>query len=122
MEARKLKGKIKMEIAYLIAGKRFRAKDEASLNKELSKYNLIADTNNWTARRLSDKETIRYRMVQSFGDSADINGLDVCIGKLIEKDERNEVIETDISELEKILEEVKQDIPDAKILGGSYWI
>ena len=110
-----------MEIVYLMAGKRFQANNQKDLEKQLSQYSL---TFHLGIRRLSDPIGFsRYDVVQAFGDSTDVQGSDVCIGKLIDKNgyNRPKVMVAELSTLEEALEEVKKDIPDAKILIGSYW-
>ena len=58
---------------------------------------------------------------KSVGDSADTNGYDVIIGKTIGTNGYNQpdVVEKELSELEIALNEVKMDIPDARIIAGS---
>ena len=117
-----------MEVSYIMAGKRFKARDHNDLNRQLNQLGLVTNLDNkglgsLSARRTTEPGTVRYNLVQSYGDSADIEGYDVCVGKVIMENRDSEVIEvTELSELEKTLEEVKQDIPDAKVLVGSYWI
>lgn len=78
-----------MEISYLIAGKRFQADDIADLNSKLSQYGLISNLNeqglgNLSVRKKSDEVTNnRYDIVQTYGDPADFDNYDVCVGKLI---------------------------------------
>ncbi len=122
-----------MEVAYILAGKRFQAKNAQDMNIQLSKYNL---THNLTkeglgflgVRRVTDlAESVRYEMIQTSGDSTDNEGFDVCIGRLLgeSRDSRTielEMSELEMSELEIAMNEVKQDIPDSKIIGGSYLI
>ncbi len=118
-----------MEIAYLMAGKRFQAVDLADLNAQLAPYKLTSNLNrdgtgNLTARRLTDPQgTSRYDMTQSTGDPADSEDYDVIVGKLIgiKGYVQPDVIEKELSELEIALNEVKKDIPEAKIIAGSYW-
>lgn len=115
-------------VVYIIAGKRFKAGGVKDLHEQLALYKLVTDLDNeglggWGARRISDNNGMhRYDMINTVGDSADVNGFDVCIGKLIGDTHKGEVVETDVFELEASLAEVRQEIPDAKILGGSYWI
>lgn len=117
-----------MENAYIMAGKRFKANDHNDLNTQLNQFGLITNLDSrglgsLSVRRLSEPQgTYTYGIIQSFGDSADIEGYDVCVGKNIQGPNESEVMEfADVSELEKTLAEVKNDIPDAKILVGSYW-
>jgi len=119
-----------MEITYILAGMRFNATDHSELSRQLIQFGLVANLDSrgfgsLTVRRMSEPQgTARYDIVQSFGDSADFKGYDVCVGKLIGNKnygEKSEVIEVEISELEKALVEIKKDIPEAKILVGSYW-
>lgn len=118
-----------MEIAYLMAGKRFQARDVADLNDQLAPYRLISNLDgdgagNLSVRRLTEaQDTCRYDMTQSAGDPADTNGYDVVIGKTIGTTGygQPDVVEKELSELEITLNEVREDIPDAKIIAGSYW-
>ncbi len=118
-----------METGYVIAGKRFQAEDVEDLNRQLSKYNLVSNLNNQglgnlSVRRVSDNvPNNRYSIVQSYGDSADFDNYDVIVGKLVAKNcyGGQDVAEVELSELEKILDEVKKDIPDLRILVGCYW-
>lgn len=118
-----------MEIAYLMAGKRFKARDVNELNQQLSRYNLISNlsrdgSGDLSARRLTEPQgTSRYDMTQSVGDSADTNRYDVIVGKTIGTNGYNQpdVVEKELSELEIALTEVRIDIPEAKIIAGSYW-
>lgn len=115
-------------ISYIMAGKRFIAQNVNDLHRQLTPYNLITDLDNkglgsWSVRRMSDPSAnFRYDMVNTIGDSADLDGFDVCIGKLIGETRQSDVVEAETSELEVSLAEVRKDIPEAKILGGSYWI
>lgn len=120
-----------MEIAYLIAGKRFQARCIAELNRELAKYGLVSNLSiggigSPSARRLKDIQgTLRYEMIQSAGDFADYEDYDLIVGKIIGsagRGQSDDIIEKELSELEIALNEVKTDIPDAKIIAGSYWI
>ncbi len=118
-----------METPYLIAGKRFRADNVSELNKKLFEYGLISNLNNeglgnLSVRKISDGVTNnRYDIVQTYGDSADSDFFDVIVGKLVAKNAYNhdDVEEVELSNLEEALNEVRQDIPEAKILLGSYW-
>ena len=118
-----------MEIAYLMAGKRFQAKDVKDLNQQLGRFNLISNldidgSGNLSVRKLTEPRGIcHYDMTQSVGDPADTQGYDVIVGKTIGTNGcgQSDVIETVLSALEIALNEVKQDIPDAKIFSGSYW-
>ncbi|MDP3640049.1 MAG: hypothetical protein Q8R53_02490 [Nanoarchaeota archaeon] len=118
-----------MEIAYLMAGKRFQARDVADLNDQLAPYNLISNLDrdglgDLSARRLTEaRNTSRYDMTQSVGDPADSQGYDVIVGKIIYINGygQPDVVEIELSELEIILKEVREDIPDAKLIAGSYW-
>ena len=118
-----------MEISYLIAGKRFQADDVADLNSKLSEYGLISNLNekglgNLSVRRITEEVTSnRYDIVQTYGDPANFENYDVIIGNLISKKGYgdDDVKEVELSELEKSLNEVNEDISDAKILLGSYW-
>ena len=111
-----------------MAGKRFQVKDWAELEAALGKYGLATNKNhgdNFTVRRLTNYQfiTARYRIEHSFDDWADFedgDGYDVCIGKVIAY--AKIVAETELSEIEKILCEVKEDIPDAKLLVFSNWV
>jgi hypothetical protein len=109
-----------MEIAYLMAGKRFQAKDLTNLNQQLAPYNLKTNSDDVCegVRRSSDAQ-VKYQIQQSFGDPADFEGHDVVVGKYVGTD--GDVIEVDLSELEIALNEVREDIPDAKLIAGSYW-
>lgn len=117
-----------MQRAYLMAGKRFQVKNVNYLNKALTRYNLISHLEDigggigsYSARRLSDPVfTHRYRICHSYGDIADFEDYDLCIGKIIESTE--EVARAELPEIEKILLEVKEDIPDAEILLFSNWV
>ncbi len=114
-----------MEIAYLMVGKRIRATDVADLNRQLAVYKLVSNLSDarlehFSVRRISDlRDTRRYDLTQSVGDSADILGYDLIVGKSIHPDK--DVVETELSDLESALNEVREDIPDAKIIAGSYW-
>ena len=118
-----------MEIAYLMVGKRFQARDVADLNQQLSRHNLVSNLNrngagNLSVRRLTEpQETSCYDMTQSVGDPADTNGYDVIVGKTIGTNGygQSDVVEKELSELEITLNKVKADIPNAKIIVGSYW-
>ena len=118
-----------MEIAYLMAGKRFQARDVADLNDKLAPYKLISNlsrdgTGNLSVRRLTEPQnTSRYDMTQSAGDPADSQGYDVIVGKTIGTTGYGQldVVEKELSELEIALNEVREDIPDAKLIAGSYW-
>ncbi len=117
-----------MEITYFIAGKRFEAKNTNDLNSKLAKYELVTNLDetglgNLTVRKLSDPiGESRYEMVQSHGDPADFDGYDICVGTVIANNGygQPEVAEVNLSEIEKILAEVRMDIPDANLLVGSY--
>lgn len=118
-----------MEIAYLMAGKRFQARDVADLNDKLAPYKLISNLDrdgagNLSVRRLKEaQDTFRYDMTQSTGDPADSQGYDVIVGKTIGTTGygQPDVVEKELSELEIVLNEVREDIPDAKLIVGSYW-
>ena len=118
-----------MEIAYLMAGKRFQARDVADLNQQLSKHNLVSNLSrdgagDLSVRRLIESQgTSRYDMTQSVGDPADTKGYDVIVGKTIGTNGygQSDVVEKEPSELEIALNEVRADIQDAKIIVGSYF-
>ena len=118
-----------MEIAYQIAGKRLKARNVGELNQQLLEYNLVTNLRmdgfgHFSVRRLTEAGgTRRYDMTQSVGDYADSTDYDVIVGKIIGTNgyDQPDVIENEISELEIILKEVRMDIPDAKIIAGSYW-
>ena len=117
-----------MNIAYLMAGKRFQARNVANLNDQLAPYKLISNLSrdgagNLSVRRLTEaQDTCRYDMTQSVGDSADSEGYDVIVGKTIGTGYgQPDVVEKELSELEIALNEVREDIPDAKLIAGSYW-
>lgn len=118
-----------MEIAYLIVGKRFKAHDVADLNDQLAAYKLISNlerdgAGNLSARRLTESQgTFRYDLTQSAGDPANTQGYDVIVGKTIGTNVygKHDVVEKELSELEIALNEVREDIPDAKLIAGSYW-
>ena len=118
-----------MEIVYLMAGKRFQARDVADLNSQLSTYKLISNLDSdgvggLSVRKLTEpQDTCRYEMIQSVGDSADSQGYDVIVGKEIGTNGygQPDVVEKELSELEIALNEVRKDIPDARIIAGSYW-
>ncbi len=117
------RGENKMEITYLMAGKRFQARDVADLNDQLAPYKLISNLDqkgagNLSVRRLTEApDTFRYDLTQSAGDSADSPGYDVIVGKTIGTNGygKSDVIETGLSELEIALNEVREDLPDAKL-------
>ena len=116
-----------MEIAYLMVGKRFQVLDkkDETINQALASANLMQDHPYNTVRSISGKEDEwPYYIMHSYGDWADFrNGYDFCVGKIVgDTGERGkEVVETEHAELEKILQEVRKDIPDAKILVFSHW-
>ncbi len=118
-----------MEIAYLMAGKRFQARDVNDLNDKLGLYKLISNLDgdgagDLSVRRLTESQgTFRYDITQSTGDPADTQGYDVIVGKTIGTNGYNQpdVVEKELSELEIALNEVREDIPDAKLIAGSYW-
>jgi len=115
-----------MNIAYLMAGKRFQARDVAELNQQLAPYNLRTNSDDMCegVRRTSDAQGIyRYLIQQSHGDPADFEGHDVVVGKELGNTGCGEpdVVEKEYSDLEIALKEVRTDIPDAKIIVGSYW-
>lgn len=116
-----------MEIAYLIAGKRFKARDDTDLNQQLTQYNLVSNLNtgDWSVRRQTDpQKTHRYLMTQAAGDSADSDEYDVIVGRTVGENgygNQSVIIEKELSDLEIALNEVREDIPDAKIIAGSYW-
>ena len=118
-----------MEIAYLMAGKRIRARDVADLNNKLAQYQLVSNLStrgegSFSARRIADPEgASRYNLTKSVGDPADKQGYDVVVGRTIGENgyEQEDIVEKEISELESVLDEVKIDIPDAKIIAGSHW-
>jgi len=118
-----------MEIVYLMAGKRFQARDVADLNSQLLSYKLVSNLDSdgvgdLSVRRLTEaQKTARYDITQSFGDSTDSEGYDVIVGKEIGTNGygQPDVVEKELSELEIALNEVRKDIPDAKIIAGSYW-
>lgn len=98
--------------AYLMAGKEFERQSLERLNEKLLKYNLVADSF-LSARRSSDSvDTERYIIIES--------SLNWCIGKVIAQDEgyyeqpENQRF-TSISNIEKILAEVKEDFTDAEL-------
>jgi hypothetical protein len=114
-----------MEIAYIMAGKRFQARDVTELNQQLAQYKLRTNSNDVCegVRRLSDtQERSRYLIQQSRGDPADFQGFDVVVGKELGNNGYGgpDVVEKEISELEIALSEVREDIPDAKIIVSSY--
>lgn len=118
-----------MEIAYMMAGKQFKAKDVTDLNNQLALYNLICNIDcfgecNYSVRRITEPQgTERYDIVQSKGNSQDVLGFNVIIGKIIGTNGYDEpdIIEKELSDIAPALKEVKEDIPDAKIVSGSYW-
>ena len=115
-----------MEIAYLMAGKRFQARDVTDLNQQLAPYNLRTNSDDVCegVRRQSDApETLRYLIQQSHGDPADFSGHDVVVGKELGNTGYGhpDIVEKEPSDLETALNEVRTDIPDAKIIAGSYW-
>jgi hypothetical protein len=115
-----------MEIAYLMAGKRFQAQDVTDLNQQLAPYNLKTNSDDVCegVRRSSDAEgNFRYLIQQSHGDPADFEGYDVVVGKELGNNGygQPDVVEVEPSQLEIALNEVKEDIPDAKLIVGSYW-
>ena len=114
-----------MQQAYLMVGKRFKAIDLVELNSQLAKYNLrtVSEDVCEGVEKPSDPK-VRYLIQQSYGDPADFDEYDVVIGKEVGNNGCGEqrVIEKEPSELENIVNEVKRDIPDAKIIAGSYWI
>lgn len=118
---------VRMEVPYLIAGKRFKAESVSALNEQLKQYGLVSNLESdgcgdFSVRRLSDTEhTCRYAMLQSHGDDADTDGYDLCIGQEPGGPCSDDLLEVELSELEKVLAGVRQDIPDAKLLFGSYW-
>ena len=115
-----------MEIAYLVAGKRFQARNVTQLNQQLLEYDLVSNLSkdgfgDLSVRRLTEpKNTMRYGMIPI---TADTRKYDVIIGKTIGTTGycQPDVVETELSELEIALKEIKIDIPDAKIIVGSYW-
>ena len=126
-----------MEKVYLMAGKRFQvgSVETKAVNDALSHYNLVMNVSSgglWdsTVRRTVDHVgTHRLSLEHSFGDEADFGvhtkGYDFCVGKVIGNTGYGglpEVIETETSEIEKVLQEVRQDIPDAKVLAFSHWV
>src|SRR3989344_9207343 len=114
-----------MEIAYLIAGKRLQARNVTDLNQQLAPYNLRTNSDDVCegVRRQSDApNTSRYLIQQSHGDQADFEGHDVVVGKELGNNGygQPDVVEKELSELEIALNEVKTDIPEAKIIVSSY--
>src|SRR3989344_3983451 len=113
-----------MQKAYLMAGKRFQVKDWAELEAALGKYGLVTNKEDqFNARKFRNTATLPsiptkwYNIEHSYGDYADFddeNGYDVCVGIVIAY--AKEVEETELSTIEKILSEVREDIPDAKLL------
>ena len=138
-----------MESAYLMIGKRFKVQDkkDETINQALASSNLMQNHPYNAVRSISGKKdewpchipynAVRsisgkkdewpYHIIHSYSDSADFGihykGYDFCVGKIIEStgEPGKEVIEADPAELEKILKEVRKDIPDAKILVFSHW-
>ncbi len=119
-----------MEIAYIMIGRRFKVKDkkERTINEALASFNLVKHpTFNWVRSTAEKNDKWPYYIIHSYGDEADFgvhySSYDFCVGKLITNggEPGKEVIEVELGELESILKEVKEDIKDAKILGGSYW-
>ena len=112
-----------------MAGKRFQARNVDDLNDKLAPYNLISNLDiegagNLSVRRLTEaQDTFRYDMTQSTGDPADSQGYDVIVGKIIGTNGYGQpnIVEKEFSELELVLNEVIEDIPDAKLIAGSYW-
>ena len=78
-----------MEIVYLMAGKRFQARDVADLNSQLLSYKLVSNLDSdgvgdLSVRRLTEaQKTARYDITQSFGDSTDSEGYDVIARKVL---------------------------------------
>ena len=119
-----------MESAYLMIGKRFKVQDkkDETINQALASSNLMQNHPYNAVRSISGKkDEWPYHIIHSYSDSADFGihykGYDFCVGKIIEStgEPGKEVIEADPAELEKILKEVRKDIPDAKILVFSHW-
>ncbi|MBR9691459.1 hypothetical protein GOV06_01610 [Candidatus Woesearchaeota archaeon] len=115
-----------MEIAYLMVGKRFQARDIADLNQQLAQYNLRTNSDDVCegVRRSSDSQGMsRYLIQQSRGDPAEFEGYDVVVGKELGNSGHGQpdVVEVEPSQLESTLNEVKEDVPDAKLIAGSYW-
>ena len=118
-----------MEIAYLMAGKVFKTDGSVeNLNDLLYPYNLVANADDeYTAtsvRRTSDNPDFeRYSVEHSIGDSAN-DPKEFCVGKIIDHTgyRKPNVVETTPQNIEGILREVNQDIPDAKVLVFSHWV
>lgn len=95
---------------------------------KLASSNLVQNHPYNLVRSISGREDEwPYHIQHSYGDSADFGihykGYDFCVGKIISNTGKQgkEVIETEPAELERILQEVKKDIPDAKVLVFSHW-
>ena len=94
------------------------------LDSKLARYNLVANEDETSVRRLSDQETERrYSLEHSFGDYAD-GPRDWCVGLVVGTTGYglSKVIETELISIETALKTVKEDIPDADILVFSHWI
>lgn len=113
-----------MEITYMMAGKRFQAQDLDDVNNQLQAYKLVTTSDDICdgVRKVSEQDR-KYVITQSHGDSADFSGYDIVIGTEIADNgyEQPDVQAVDLLNLETKLNEVREDIPDAKIIFGSYW-
>ena len=114
-----------MEVTYIMAGKRFQAKDILGLNSQLQKYELVTKSDDVCegVRRISEKDR-KYIIQQSSGDCCpNFDGYDVVVGTEIADNGygQPDVQTIVLSNLETKLNEVREDIPDAEIVFGSYW-
>jgi len=117
---------------YLMVGKSFEVKSYAELNSKLEHFNLISNLadeggGRYSVRRRDDEpDTSRYSLrIQGSGRDCHRQGegffipVDICVGRTISGDpkrNRSGIVEIDSSEIEKIFNEVRQDIPDAELL------
>ena len=111
-----------------MAGKIFQTDGTVqNLNGLLKPYNLVADAHDdifTSVRRTSDTPYFkRYSIEHSFGDSAD-DPREFCVGKIIGDNgyDQPNVVERTLQNIETILKEINQDIPDAKVLVFSHWV